>query len=123
MKKLDDIPQFDYLLISMLGLWGAIMNFLHRDKKHITFKKKMVLFVTDIVTSGGIAITVYLTLLGYTDNHVLSAGVAGILAHQGASVFAIMSDVAIAVVEQKLEVKLDKNENEKDKKNGTDRKN
>ena len=106
MKRFNDIPHFDYLFITMLGFWGAVMNFLHRDREDMSMKRKIALFITDIITSGGIAVTVYLTLVGYTDNAVLSAGVAGILAHQGAEAFRLISEIAIAVVEQKLKIKI-----------------
>jgi len=101
-KDLNNIPHFDGVVVMLLGLWGAIMNFVKRKSKQYSTTKKVSLFIIDMLTSGGIAILTYLIIMGYTDNAYLAVGIAGVLAHQGTRAFYILEQI----VEQKLGVKL-----------------
>jgi len=102
MKNLNNIPDFDFLLVSMLGFWGAIVNFIKREKESLTWTKKIGLFISDIIVSGGIAIVTYLVVMGYEDNALIASGLAGVFAHQGTRAFYIIEKI----IEQKFNVKL-----------------
>jgi len=101
-KDLNNIPHFDGIIVMLLGLWGAIMNFLKRKQSEYSLLRKVSLFVVDVLTSGGIAIVTYLVVFGYTENAYLSVGISGVLAHQGTRAFYILEQI----IEKKAGVKL-----------------
>ena len=101
-KDLNNISDFDGMFVILLGAWGAIMNFLKRKKDGYTFISKIGFFIVDVLTSGGIAVVTYLTLMGYTEDPYIAVGVAGILAHQGTRAFYILEQIVV----QKFGVKL-----------------
>jgi len=101
-KHLNDVQNFDGIFVILLGVWGAIMNYVKRKDKSYSFFKKAGFFTLDILTSGGIAIVTFLVVLGYTDNEIISVGVSGVFAHMGTRAFYIFEQV----ITQKLGVKL-----------------
>ena len=101
-KHLNEVPQFNSLFVLLLGLWGAVMNYLKRKHDKYTTIKKVGFFILDVLTSGGISIVTYLVLYGYTGNEFLSVGVSGVFAHLGTRAFYIFEQIVV----QKLGVTL-----------------
>jgi len=101
-KHLDNMPEFNSIFVLLLGIWGAIMNYVKRKNKDYNIIKKIGFFILDILTSGGIAIITYLVIYGYTGNDYISVGVSGVFAHMGTRAFYIFEQV----ITQKLGVKL-----------------
>ena len=101
-KDLNNIPDFDSFLILLLGIWGAILNFLKRKKENYTFLSKVGFFIVDVLTSGGIAVITYLIIMGYTNDPYIAVGIAGVLAHQGTRAFYVLEQI----ISQKFGVKL-----------------
>ena len=101
-KHLDNMPEFNSIFVLLLGIWGAIMNYVKRKSKEYSIIKKIGFFILDVLTSGGIAIITYLVIYGYTGNEYISVGVSGVFAHMGTRAFYIFEQV----ISQKLGVKL-----------------
>lgn len=101
-KHLDNMPDFNGIFVLLLGIWGAIMNYVKRKNKNYNIFKKIGFFVLDVLTSGGIAIITYLVVFGYTGNEYLSVGVSGVFAHLGTRAFYIFEQI----ISQKLGIKL-----------------
>ena len=101
-KHLNNMPEINSIFVLLLGIWGAIMNYVKRKSKNYNIIKKIGFFILDILTSGGIAIITYLVIYGYTGNEYISVGVSGVFAHMGTRAFYIFEQV----ITQKLGVKL-----------------
>jgi len=101
-KHLNNMPEINSIFVLLLGVWGAIMNYVKRKSKNYNIIKKIGFFILDILTSGGIAIITYLVIYGYTGNEYISVGVSGVFAHMGTRAFYIFEQV----ITQKLGVKL-----------------
>jgi len=106
-EHLQDIDHVADLSILIVGVWGAIMNFFKRDIKDYSWKRKIFLFLFDIISSAGIAIIVFLIIQGYYHNELLAVGLAGFFAHQGTRAFYYMEHIVSQVIKQKLHIKLD----------------
>jgi len=94
-KSLNDVPEFNSLFVVLLGVWGAIMNYLKRKNDKYTLVKKVGFFVLDVLTSGGISIVTYLVVYGYTGNEFLSVGISGVFAHLGTRAFYIFEQIIV----------------------------
>jgi len=97
-KSLNDVPEFNSLFVVLLGVWGAIMNYLKRKNDKYTLVKKVGFFVLDVLTSGGISIVTYLVVYGYTGNEFLSVGISGVFAHLGTRAFYIFEQIIVQKV-------------------------
>jgi len=84
-KNLNDIPPLTGVIVFLMGLWGALVNFVHRSEldTNISITQKITYFCIDLLSSGGIACITFLTLVGYGFNELLAVGVSGVAAHQG----------------------------------------
>ena len=101
-KHLDNMPEINSIFVLLLGIWGAIMNYVKRKSKNYNIIKKIGFFILDVLTSGGIAIITYLVIYGYTGNEYISVGISGVFAHMGTRAFYIFEQV----ITQKLGIKL-----------------
>jgi len=89
-KNLNDIPLFTQIIVFLSGLWGAIMNFLHRLEvmnENISLRRKIFFFVLDLLSSSGISVIVFLGAVGYGLNETIAVALSGIMAHQGTRAF------------------------------------
>jgi len=82
---IKDIPLFSTILVFIIGIWGAILNFSKREelKRDIALRKKITLFILDLTTSGGFALLTFYGCLGYGITEPLAVAIAGIVGHQG----------------------------------------
>ena len=94
-KTLHEVPEFNSIFVLLLGVWGAILNYMKRKHDKYTFIKKIGFFVLDALTSGGIAIVTYLVVYGYTNNEFLSVGISGVFAHMGTRAFYIFEQIVV----------------------------
>jgi len=84
-KNFNEIPTLTQIYVFLIGLWTTFINFFKReDIKQASISKKIIAFITDLITSVGFTIITFLTLTGYGLNEVFSVGIAGFLGHQGA---------------------------------------
>jgi len=107
-KHLKDIDDVVSLAVVGAGLWGAFMNYFKRKTKGYTRLKKLTLFTFDTFSSSGIAIIVYLIVRGYGANELLAVGLSGFFSHQGTRSFYTLEQIITKILEQKLNVKLEK---------------
>ena len=107
-RHIKDIDNIVSLAVIGAGLWGAFMNYFKRNTKGYSRLKKLSLFTFDTVSSSGIAIMVYLIIRGYGGNELLAVGLSGFFGHQGTRAFYVIEDIITQIVEQKLNVKIDK---------------
>jgi len=101
-KNLNDLDFFTNFVVLLAGIWGAFMNYFSRKLEKYTLIKRILLFLFDMISSAGIAIMVYLLVMGYYDNELLAVGLAGFFAHLGTRTFYILEQI----ITQKLGVKL-----------------
>jgi hypothetical protein len=97
-NELKDIPPLTQIVVIILGVWGAIMNFTQRKLICNSIARRMGVFVIDIVASAGITMISFLSLTGYGFNEVLAVGVSGLFGHMGTRFISL----AILVVLEKL---------------------
>ena len=71
------------IIALIFGIWGAILNFTKRNIRGVSFVKKLSLFFIDMLINVGITILIYIGLIGYGFNDLLSVSIAGFLGHQG----------------------------------------
>lgn len=112
-KSWEDLNIISLIIVSVFGLWGGILNFLHRIKTHPTYsiKRKVFYFIIDIMSFTSITVIIYLGLIGYGLNELLSVAIAGFIGHQGANGIVFMemilaekigADKTLSVVEKEL---------------------
>jgi uncharacterized membrane protein len=84
-EYLKDIPIISTIVVLLLGLWGAILNYIKREKemRNYSITKKISLFIVDLLTSSGFALLTFYGLVGYGINEPISVAIAGVVAHQG----------------------------------------
>jgi len=109
-KHLRDIDDVVSIAVVGAGVWGAFMNYFKRKTKGYTRLKKISLFTFDTLSSSGIAVIVYLIVRGYGANELLAVGLSGFFSHQGTRAFYTLEQIITKVVEQKLNVKIEKDE-------------
>jgi hypothetical protein len=84
-EYLKDIPIISTIVVMLLGLWGAILNFIKREKevRNYSLIKKVSLFIVDLLTSSGFALLTFYGLAGYGINEPISIAVAGVASYHG----------------------------------------
>jgi hypothetical protein len=84
-EHLQDIPMVSTIIVIVLGIWGAILNYNMRNKlkPNSPLYKKLIVFFTDLLASSGFALLTFYGLLGYGVNETLSVAIAGIASYQG----------------------------------------
>jgi len=88
-KNFNDIPFISMIIVTIVGIWGGLMNYSKRlaiaeiKQQKLTLRKKIIHFFVDIISSAGIAIVIFIGLTGYGLNELIATAVAGIFAHQG----------------------------------------
>ena len=105
-KNFNDIPPLTLLIVFLTGFWGALVNFIRREEinHNMSTKKKIFYFFVDLISSGGIACIVFLTLVGYGFNELFAVGVSGVFAHQGTkSIYLMELFIAEKLKSKKLE--------------------
>ena len=101
-KDIKDLNDITNIIVLIAGIWGAMMNYFKRDKSRYNIFRRLGLFMFDMISSAGIAIMVYVLVMGYYDNELIAVGMAGFFAHLGTRSFYILEQI----VSQKLGVKL-----------------
>jgi len=110
-KNFNDIPLLTQIIVFLTGLWGAVMNFAKRTEidKNMPLSKKITYFFIDLVSSGGIAIIIFLGAVGYGFNELLAVFFSGIFAHQGTrAIYLIELFIAEKLHSKKLEEEIKK---------------
>lgn len=110
-EHLRDIDHVVDYAILIFGLWGAFMNYFKRDVKKYTLKKRIFLFTFDAISSAGIAIIIFLIVQGYSGNELLAVGLSGFFAHQGTRAFYYIEHTLTKIIEQRLNIKIDDDDN------------
>jgi hypothetical protein len=84
-EHLKDIPAVSTIVVLVLGIWGAILNYNIRNKlkPNCPLYRKLIVFFTDLLASSGFALLTFYGLLGYGVNETLSVAIAGIASYQG----------------------------------------
>ena len=79
--NIDDIPSKTNILIFTFGIVGAIINYSRRKNK--TFGQKVLLFISDMISSVMLSIITFTTVVGFGGTELLAVGLSGFVAHQG----------------------------------------
>ena len=84
-EQIKDIPQILYIIVFGLGIWGAILNFFKREEDNIdrNTTQKVGIFLLDLVSSMGLSVITFISLLGLGFNELIAVAVSGWVAHQG----------------------------------------
>ena len=88
-KHFSDIPIVSVIIVTIVGIWGGLMNYNKRlavaeiKQQKLSLGKKIVHFFIDITSSAGIALIIYIGLTGYGVNELIATAIAGVFAHQG----------------------------------------
>jgi hypothetical protein len=84
-EHLNDIPIVSTIVVIILGIWGAILNYNMRNKlkPNSPLYRKLIVFFTDLLASSGFALLTFYGLLGYGVNETLSIAIAGVASYQG----------------------------------------
>jgi hypothetical protein len=84
-EHLKDIPTISTIVVLVLGIWGAILNYNMRNKlkPNSPLYKKLIVFFIDLLASSGFALLTFYGLLGYGVNETLSIAIAGVASYQG----------------------------------------
>jgi len=101
-RNLNDLDDFTNIVVLFAGIWGAFINYFSRKVDKYTLLKRVLLFSFDMISSSGIAIMIYLLVMGYYDNELIAVGLSGFFAHLGTRSFYIIEQI----VTQKMGVKL-----------------
>jgi len=86
-NNFNDVDGAATIIAVTAGAWGAILSFLRRDLREFSMYKKLTFFITDMFINVGITLLVYLGLIGYGINDVLSVAIGGFIGHQGTRSF------------------------------------
>ena len=86
-QQFSDINSISLVASIVAGLWGAMVSFIHRDKNGYSLTRKIYSFLTDVVIDVGVTLLVYLGLIGYGVNDLLSVAISGFMGHQGTRTF------------------------------------
>jgi hypothetical protein len=86
-EHLKDIPIVSTIVVIVLGVWGAILNYNIRSKlkPNCPLYRKLIVFFTDLLASSGFALLTFYGLLGYGVNENISIAIAGVASYQGTS--------------------------------------
>ena len=112
-RNFNDIPFITQIAVLLTGIWGALMNFVKRTEinKNMSLRKKVMYFFIDLISSGGIAIIIFLGAIGYGFNELLAVFFSGIFAHQGTrAIYLIELFIAEKLNSKKLEEEIKKDE-------------
>jgi len=84
-KNLNDLNVISLLLVIFFGVWGGFLNYLRRTQTHpnYTWGQKIFHFFVDAVSVSSITVIVYLGLVGYGINDLISVAISGFIGHQG----------------------------------------
>jgi uncharacterized membrane protein len=84
-EYLKDIPVISTIIVLLIGLWGAILNYIKREKemRNYSITKKISLFIVDLLTSSGFALLTFYGLVGYGVNETISIAIAGVASYHG----------------------------------------
>ena len=80
-SSLNEIPEKTGLIVFLFGIVGAIINYGRRKNK--TFKQRVILFISDMISSVMLSIITFTTVVGFGGTELLAVGLAGFVAHQG----------------------------------------
>ncbi len=111
-NNFNDIDHTASIIAIIAGMWGAILNFIKRDKSNHSLAKTFAYFVFDMIVNIGITMLIYIGCIGYGLNDLLSVAIAGFLGHQGTRSFYIME----LILTEKLGAKATFEQLKKDKK-------
>ncbi len=89
-NNFSDMDHTASVIAIMAGMWGAILNFVKRDKREHSLTKTVLYFIFDMIVNIGITMLIYIGCIGYGLNDLLSVAIAGFLGHQGTRSFYIM---------------------------------
>ena len=83
MKNINQLGLLDYIVVGFSIILSGLGSFIRRDISSIPLKKKLTVLLIDIIGSISIGVTVFLLVFGWSDNMVLSAGIASAFGHIG----------------------------------------
>jgi len=83
MKHISEFGILDYAVVGLSILFSGIGSFMRRDLSAMSIKRKLSMLFIDLVGSTSIGITVFLLVYGWSENMILSAGVASAFGHIG----------------------------------------
>jgi len=91
-KNWNDLNTISLFIVTFFGFWGGFLNYLRRTKTHpeFTWKQKAFHLVVDAVSVSSITVIVYLGLIGYGLNELLSVAISGFIGHQGTRAIYVM---------------------------------
>jgi len=102
LSKFSDVPTVTYIVVFVLGMIGAVINFFRRELAGCSFVKKVFLFLFDALVSGLFAIIGFYATMGMGLNELLAIAASGIFAHQGTRAVYIIE----LVITEKLGAKM-----------------
>ena len=84
-NTIQDVPKLTYLVVLVLSLWGSILSFIQRSRDGLkrTLTQKLIMFLTDLISTMGLSIVTFCGAVGFGLNELLAVGISGFVAHQG----------------------------------------
>ncbi len=83
MKHINEFNIADYIVVGFSLLASGIGSFVRRDLSSFSIKRKLTMLALDLIGSVSIGITVFLLVYGWSENMILSAGIASAFGHIG----------------------------------------
>jgi len=105
-EQIKDIPITLYIIVFGFGIWGAILNYFKREQDGIdrTIAQKIGNFLLDMISSMGLSVLSFLSLIGLGFNEIVAVAFSGWIAHQGTrAVYLIELLIAEKVGSKKLQ--------------------
>lgn len=113
MYKITDIPVVTYIIVLVIGLIGAVISFFRRDLSRLSWGKRVVFFLLDVLSSGFLAVLAFSAAYGLGVNELVAVAISGIFAHQGTRALYLVE----LLIAEKLGAKQTFNEIKEDKVN------
>ena len=84
-NHIKDVPTTLYVIVFGFGIWGAILNYFRREDDGIqrTIYQKIGNFFLDMISSMGLSVLSFLSLIGLGFNEIVAVAFSGWIAHQG----------------------------------------
>jgi len=83
MKHINEFGIIDYIVVGFSILFSGIGSFVRRDLSSLSIRRKLSMLIIDLIGSTSIGITVFLLVYGWSENMILSAGIASAFGHIG----------------------------------------
>ena len=99
-NNFNDIPILTQVAVFIAGVWGAVINWIDRNRRGKTMLNRFGYFVLDVFATVGISVMVFLVLIGHGYNELFSVGCSSFMAHYGTRSFYIME----VILSEKLKI-------------------